>query len=201
MRAVNSLFKGEISLIIGLFINQTLLKLSKPYRGSLRMTRYTLSRHYFVKGRMSGMGKAMFQAAAQLHEGTKVTAKARGFEMTIDEPESLGGTNTGMNPVEAVLCALGGCQAIVARVYAGQFGITFEDLWVEIEGELDPDGFMNKSDVRPGFSDIRYTMHIKTDAPKEKLDEFARFVESKCPVGDSLEKTVNMILHDVVIEQ
>lgn len=147
------------------------------------------------------MGNVTFKAEAKLHEGTKVTAKARGFELTIDEPESLGGTDTGMNPVEAVLCALGGCQAIVARVYAQQFDVKLDDLWLDIEGDLDPDGFMNKSDVRPGFTDIRYTMHIKTDAPKEKVDEFAAFVESKCPVGDSLEKTVNMKLDGVVIEK
>ena len=146
------------------------------------------------------MAKATFKATTQLHEGTKVTAKTRNFTLTIDEPESLGGTDTGMNPVEAVLCALGACQAIVARVYAPKFDISFSDLWLDVEGDLDPDGFMNKADVRPGYSEIRYTMHIKTDAPKDKVDEFVRFVESKCPVGDSLENNVSMKLADVVIE-
>ncbi len=49
-----------------------------------------------------------FKATARkTANGLQVEANARGFKITLDEPEELGGTNTGMNPVEAVLCALG----------------------------------------------------------------------------------------------
>ena len=47
-----------------------------------------------------------FKATAQLQEGVKVVTKARQFELVIDEPQSLGGTDTGMNPVEALLASL-----------------------------------------------------------------------------------------------
>jgi uncharacterized OsmC-like protein len=122
------------------------------------------------------------------------------FEVIIDEPKSLGGTDTGMNPVELLLSALGACQAIVARVYAKKFNIKLDNLWIEVEGDLDTDGFLNKSDVRPGYSDIRYNIHIETDAPREKVEEFVAFIESKCPVGDTIANPVNLKLNEIVIE-
>lgn len=141
-----------------------------------------------------------FKATAQLLDGVKVKTTSRHFELTIDEPKSLGGTDTGMNPVEALLASLGACQSIVARVYAPKFGVKLDDFRVEVEGDLDLDGFFNKSDVRPGYSDIRYTFYIKTDSPKEKVEEFVHFLESKCPVGDTIANPVNLKLANVIIE-
>ena len=146
------------------------------------------------------MPQTTFKASAHLQEGVKVLARSRNFEFTIDEPKDLGGTDTGMNPVEVVLAALGACQAIVARVYAKKFNIQFDDLWVELEGDLDTDGFMNISDVRRGYSEIRYNIHISTDAPKEKLAEFVHFIENTCPVGDTIANPVSLKLNEIVIE-
>lgn len=147
------------------------------------------------------MAVQTFKATAQLQEGVKVLTKSRHFELTIDEPKSLGGTDTGMNPVEALLASLGACQSIVARVYAPKFDVKLDDFRVEVEGDIDLDGFFNKSDVRPGYSDIRYTFHIKTDSPKEKVEEFVKFLESKCPVGDTIAHPVNVKLESIVIDQ
>lgn len=141
-----------------------------------------------------------FKATAHLQEGVKVKATSRQFELTIDEPKSLGGTDTGMNPVEVLLASLGACQSIVGRVYAPKFGVKLDDFRVEVEGDLDLDGFFNRADVRPGYSDIRYTFYIKTDSPKEKVEEFVRFLESKCPVGDTIANPVNLKLNAIVIE-
>ncbi|GLI05011.1 OsmC family protein [Paenibacillus tyrfis] len=141
-----------------------------------------------------------FKATAHLQEGVKVKASSRQFELTIDEPKSLGGTDTGMNPVEALLASLGACQSIVARVYAPKFGVKLDDFQVDVEGDLDLDGFFNRSEVRPGYSEIRYTFRIKTDSPKDKVEEFIRFIESKCPVGDTIANPVNLKLNSIVIE-
>ena len=149
---------------------------------------------------MSKIPTTTFKASAHLQEGVVVKVSSRNFEFTIDEPKSLGGTDTGMNPVEALLGSLGACQSIVARVYAKKFDINLEDFRVEVEGDLDLDGFFKKSDVRPGYSDIRYTFYIKTDAPRERVEEFIQFLEETCPVGDSIANVVNLKLNRIVIE-
>ncbi|MEK3835536.1 MULTISPECIES: OsmC family protein [unclassified Paenibacillus] len=141
-----------------------------------------------------------FKASAHLQDGVQVKVASRNFEFIIDEPKSLGGTDTGMNPVEALLASLGACQSIVARVYAPKFGVNLKDFFVDVEGDLDLDGFFNKSEVRPGYSEIRYSFRIKTDSPKEQVEEFVRFLESKCPVGDTLANPVNLKLESIIIE-
>lgn len=147
------------------------------------------------------MPKTLFQSKAHLQDGMQVKVSSRGFEVTIDEPPELGGKDTGMNPVELILCSLGACQAIVARSYAGMFNIDLEDFWVDIEGDLDTDGFMNISDVRRGYSDIRYTIHIQTDAPRDKVEEFVAFIEKTCPIGDTIANQVNVNCKGIIIEQ
>lgn len=142
-----------------------------------------------------------FKATAHLEDGVKVITKVRQFELVIDEPINLGGTDTGMNPVEALLASLGACQSIVARVYASKFDVVLEDFRVDVEGDLDLDGFFNRSDVRPGYSDIRYTFYIKTSSSEEKVEQFVQFLESKCPVGDTIANPVNTKLNQVIIEK
>ncbi|AWP27928.1 OsmC family protein [Paenibacillus sp. Cedars] len=141
-----------------------------------------------------------FKATAHLEEGVRVVTQVRQFELVIDEPKSLGGTDTGMNPVEALLASLGACQSIVARVYASKFDVVLEDFRVDVEGDLDLDGFFNRSEVRPGYSDIRYTFYIKTPSPAEKVEAFVEVLESKCPVGDTIAEPVKLKRNRVVIE-
>lgn len=143
----------------------------------------------------------IFKATAHLQEGVQVKVRSRDFEIIVDEPESLGGTDTGMNPVEMVLCALGACQAIVAGAFAKKHDMTFRDFRVELEGDLDPAGFMGLSDVRKGYSEIRYNIHIDTDEPREKVEEFVKFIEETCPVGDTIANPVNLTLNEVIIEK
>jgi uncharacterized OsmC-like protein len=136
----------------------------------------------------------------KLPMGMQVEADARGFKILLDEPKELGGTDLGMNPVEAVLCALGACQAICAAAFAKANHFTFEKAYVELEGDLDPDGFMGLADVRNGFQEIRYTMHFKTTESQEKCEEFMRFIENRCPVGDCLSNGVKLSCAGVVRE-
>ncbi|WP_312428079.1 OsmC family protein [Lacrimispora sp.] len=142
-----------------------------------------------------------FKATAKaLPEGLQVETNSRGFKILFDEPEDLGGTDTAMNPVEGLLCALGACQSIVVKAFAAAHNITFEEFHVELEGDLDPDGFMGLADVRNGFQEIRFVMHFKTNEPKDKIEEFAKFIENTCPVGDCLSNGVKLVLSGVAID-
>jgi len=146
------------------------------------------------------MPKEVFRATAVLQEGVKVDVQARNFHITVDEPPALGGTDAGMNPVELVLGALGACQSIVARAYSQKFGVELDDFRVELEGDLDTDGFMNKSDVRRGYSDIRYTYYIKSPSPKENIQALVDFIAKTCPVDDTLSNPVNVERKEIVFQ-
>ena len=119
--------------------------------------------------------------------GVLVEGTSRGFKVTMDEPVDEGGTDTAMNPVELLLCSLGGCMSIVASMFAPKFRVELKGFSIELEGDLDPDGFMGKNpNVRKGFSDIRYKMNIVSDSPEENIKKLHKFIEEYCPVKDTL---------------
>lgn len=122
-------------------------------------------------------------------KGLETKAKTRGFEINFDEPNEMGGTNTGMNPVEALLCSLGACQTIAIKMFAQAQGVDIEKVEMEVEGDLDPDGFMGNPDIRNGLQDIRLKVKIKA-ADKEAAKAIADLAQERCPVEDCLINTV-----------
>jgi hypothetical protein len=54
----------------------------------------------------------------------------------------------------------------------GTRGINLASLELDVNGDLDLRGFLGVSDeVRPGYQNIQVTCRLKSDAPKEKIDE------------------------------
>ena len=82
------------------------------------------------------MALKTYCASAHRKKDLQVEVKARDFSIIVDEPENSGGTNTGMNPVEMLLCSIGACQTITAVIFADFYGITLEDIQVEVTGEM-----------------------------------------------------------------
>ena len=140
-----------------------------------------------------------FRAESALKKGLCVENKSGKFTVLADEPPSMRGTDTGMNPVEMLLCSLGACQCITARFFARSQRIDLKDFRVELEGDIDPAGFLKGSDgVCPGLKRIRCTIHIKADAPRDEIDRFVAFVRKRCPVGDSLLRGVTVVENTVI---
>ena len=52
-----------------------------------------------------GAARATFESRSALQDGLRTEARLREHVLTVDEPESLGGTDTGPNPVELILAA------------------------------------------------------------------------------------------------
>ncbi|HCM90297.1 MULTISPECIES: OsmC family protein [Vagococcus] len=135
-----------------------------------------------------------FEAVVESVNGLQVSCKSREFEFTLDEPKNLGGTNTGMNPVEALLNSLGACKVIVAKSFARMHKIDLKSIKIEIEGELDPDGFMGKNkEAKIGFSKITTNFFIEANNTDEEIEKFVTFINRTCPVADTLENSPMMI--------
>ena len=144
----------------------------------------------------------IFKARSRKTEtGLQVESESRGFKLIMDEPRALGGTDSGMNPIEALLCALGSCQSIVVAAFAKAQNFKYEEFHVELEGDLDPDGFLGRSDVKKGLQEIRFTMHFKTEESQESCERFADFVQSTCPVENTLLSDVKILRTAVVKDE
>jgi uncharacterized OsmC-like protein len=119
-------------------------------------------------------------------ESTYCESSARGFQVAMDEPKALGGTDRAMNPVEMLLCSLGGCLCICAVAFAAECGVELTGVRAEIEGDLDPDGFFGLADVRKGYQQVRYRLILDSPSPSDHLNRLARTIKERCPVSDTL---------------
>ncbi len=98
----------------------------------------------------------LFAAHNTLVGVTEVDVKTGAHSFRVDEPEALGGTDAGANPVQYALASLGSCQAITYRFWAAKLGIELDAVTVRVEGDLDVRGFLGFDDsVRPGFTAVR----------------------------------------------
>lgn len=136
----------------------------------------------------------------KLPESLKVEADIRGFKVQYDELPAKGGTDTAPNPVEMIAATLGACQSMMAWILAQKMRIELKGFWVEVEGDIDPEGLAGKAGVRKGLQELRYTMHFQSDAPVEKLEQLAAMVEKTCPVEDTLGQGTRVVRAGVVRE-
>jgi uncharacterized OsmC-like protein len=133
--------------------------------------------------------KAVFRAATVSASDSFATESTiRGFQVLNDEPVDLGGSDTAPNPVEAVLAALGSCQAIVYRAYANALGLQVDRVEVEARGHLDVRGFLGDATVPAGFERVAFTTRVVSPEPAEKIEALAKLVEQHCPVLDILKR-------------
>ncbi|MDB3936018.1 OsmC family protein [Granulosicoccus sp.] len=123
--------------------------------------------------------------------GFRSNAKVREFDLIgSDEPESLGGTNTGPNPVEQVLGALGNCLAVGYAANATAAGIEIKDITIKVDGDLDLHTFLGLADGNAGFSGISVSVDIESDASQEALETLHSKVIGTSPVGHTLSRAV-----------
>ena len=134
---------------------------------------------------------ATFSAASRQVEGLWSKVAVRDFALDVDEPQALGGTDKGPNPVELVLAALASCQEITYRLYADRLGVPLDGVSVTVEGDIDLRGFTGADDsVRPGFRDIRIKVDLTSSAPLEALERVKATVDKHCPVLDIIGNAV-----------
>lgn len=134
------------------------------------------------------MADLTFRIDAHMASAAKTVVKARGFEVIVDEPTSLGGTDTAPNPVEYVLAAFAGCLNVMGNLIAKEMGFELRGLDIRIRGELNPAKLFGTSDAeRAGYKQLRVEMVPDCDADPDTLAAWLRTVEARCPVSDNLQ--------------
>ncbi|MBY5958931.1 OsmC family protein [Membranicola marinus] len=133
------------------------------------------------------MSNLTFSVKGRNENATRFVANARHFQLIVDEPEELGGTDQAANPVEFLLAAYAGCLNVMGHIVAKELDIDLRSLEIDIEGDLDPSKVFGKPTVnRPGYQEIRVRLIPESDATQEQLKIWTETVESRCPVNDNL---------------
>ncbi|NEO88651.1 MAG: OsmC family protein [Spirulina sp. SIO3F2] len=104
----------------------------------------------------------------------------RQFQLTADEPPSIGGDDTGPAPYEWILAGLGSCKAITLKMYAERKGWHLESVSVDVtyDSAIDPDTIHTQ-----------LTLEGELDkAQRERLRE----ISDRCPVHKLLSRPLNI---------
>ncbi len=145
--------------------------------------------HYFCRElfKNTNMADMRFRVKAHSESPSKTVIKARKFQIIVDEPQELGGTDAGANPVEYVLAAFAGCLNVVSHMVAKEMNFELRGIEIDLVGDLDPSKLFGMDvDSRAGYKQITVTLKPDCDVDKEILTQWMHTVESRCPVSDNI---------------
>lgn len=105
---------------------------------------------------------------------------ASGKKIIADEPEDLGGTDTGPAPGEFLLMSLAACTAITIRMYADRKQIPLESVRVEVS--------MEKHDFK---TTLKRELYFVGDLSAEHHTKLLEIAE-KCPIHKTLNNPIQI---------
>lgn len=120
---------------------------------------------------------------ARTEPGTFSTAvSVRGFDLVLDEPEALGGTDRGPTPGELVAAALAACTTITLRMYADRKGWPLAAVEARVDRQVDVGATGVGSHAAP-----HYRLSVALEGPLDdaQLARLRQVVE-RCPVHRQL---------------
>ena len=139
------------------------------------------------------MADLRFRVKAKSANATKTIVSARGFQLILDEPADLGGTDQGANPVEYLLAAYAGCLNVLAHVVAGELKVELRGVEIDLVGTLNPARLFGQSfDDRAGYKEIKVVIKPDWDADEATTQKWLSCILDRCPVGDNLKNATQV---------
>jgi uncharacterized OsmC-like protein len=104
-----------------------------------------------------------------------------------------GGDGTELCSGDMLLEALVACAGVTLRAVATSLGIEVRGGTLRAEGDLDFRGTLSVDREAPvGFTDVRLTFDLDTDADDDQLATLLRLTERYCVVGQTLQRSPNV---------
>ena len=127
-------------------------------------------------------GKVLVQS----EQGLTNEVHAGHHRLMADEPVSAGGDDTGPNPYDYLLAALGACTSMTLRMYARRKGWPLESISVELEHSRVHAKDSDECDTKVGFVDqINRRIRVTGSLDKEQRRRLLE-IAHKCPVHRTL---------------
>jgi uncharacterized OsmC-like protein len=124
------------------------------------------------------------QVVVSSTQGLRQEVLAGSHTLAADEPETAGGTDSGPNPYELLLAALGACTAMTIRLYADSHDLPLDG--IEIRLTHDRIYARDCADCEAGNLDrVEKEIVLKGALSEEQLQRLGEIAE-KCPVNRTL---------------
>jgi uncharacterized OsmC-like protein len=154
----------------------------EPWKGRLSFT---------VKSEWKGGFKAV-HTVSQYEVGDEQNDHSVQHSVKSDEPAAILGADSGISPTELILSSLASCLSVGYAANAAAMGIDLKEVRFELTGHGDLQGFMNLNDVRPGLTEVDVRTYVRSDAPREKLQELHDHVNAHSPMWDTISNPVKV---------
>ncbi|WP_425399843.1 OsmC family protein [Aeoliella sp.] len=124
----------------------------------------------------------------------------RRFQIEIDEPCELCGTNQYANPQEYLLAATNACMMVGYATVAAVMGIELSKLELQITGDIDLRGFLDiDASVARGYERLHYTVRVAGDGTQEQFEKLHEVVQRTSPNYYNMANPVELT-SDLVVE-
>ena len=134
----------------------------------------------------------MAQVSARLTSGMVVRISNGRHEWTGDEPEAVGGTDTGPNPYELLLGSLAACTCVTLAMYCRHKGLELQSISASyVFSNVHADDCEDCDEDDKGFIEqVTSEVHIEGDYDDAQRKRLTQIV-SRCPVHKTLAKGVH----------
>ncbi|HEX3510900.1 MAG TPA: OsmC family protein [Solirubrobacteraceae bacterium] len=112
--------------------------------------------------------------------GLRHSVNVRDHQITVDEPLTAGGDDSGPDPRELLAVSLASCTAITMEMYAARKGWDIGHVEVDVEYSPAERGCPTKFEL---------VMRLPENLPDEQLEKL-RVIAAKCPVHRALDGEV-----------
>lgn len=123
----------------------------------------------------------------------------RQFQIQIDEPCELCGSNQFANPQEYLLAATNACMMVGYATVAAVMGVTLTKLELEITGDIDLRGFLDiDPSIARGYERLHYTVRLAGDGTQEQFEKMHEVVQRTSPnyynIANPIELTSDLVV-------
>jgi uncharacterized OsmC-like protein len=127
-------------------------------------------------------------AVAKLVGPQTSVAKADGYNLVSDEPESIGGRGTAPSPSALFVASIGFAENVVFARQAALYGLDFDSYETSVEGHWDMKGMFGQDGRESAIQEFIIETKIKTDAPAAKVVELVKLTNERCPMTATVGK-------------
>ena len=118
--------------------------------------------------------------------------RAGRHRLAADEPQHLGGTDTGPTPYDYLLAALGACTAMTLRLYASRKKLPLETVSVKLRHQrLHAQDCADCESDSGQISELQRDIHLAGDLSDEQRQRLLEIAD-KCPVHRTLEGEIRV---------
>ena len=138
------------------------------------------------------------KAEVKLIKDQHSEAKVRGFTVTQDEPESIGGTGKGPTPTDYLIASVGFCENVIFVRNASLAGLSIDSLETNVTGSWDRRGLFEIDGVAPFLNAITVETKVSTRDPVERVIQVANETHRRCPVHATMARATDLTFKLVV---